>query len=144
MTALRRLREAVGMTQEKLARKVHMSECELGNVERGYRLPWPHEAKAIADVLVIAVETLFPDGYKMKKEWERRSKGTANYMPPEDPPDPRFPVRRYPPSGEFLCYKCGRILSFRADDHHPQEGDDLFCRCGAAIRDILPLEEARV
>ena len=141
MASLRALREAAGMTQEKLSKKVHMSECEFGNVERGYRLPWPHEARAIANVFHISVKTLFPEGFKLKKEWGKQSKATANYIPPDDPPDPRFPDRQYPRRGEFLCYKCYRILSFISDDNHPQAGDDLFCRCGAAIRDILPLGE---
>jgi transcriptional regulator with XRE-family HTH domain len=144
MTALRTLRESAGMTQEKLARKVHMSECELGNVERGYRLPWPHEARAIADVFVVAVETLFPDGFKLKKDWGRYTKEERCYLPPDEsePVVPRV-VLRYPKEFTVLCYRCRKQVPMRADDCHAPEDEDPKCpECGARFYQIVPLEEA--
>ena len=144
MTALRSLREAAGMTQEKLSRKVHMSECELGNVERGYRLPWPHEAQTIAEALGVAVESLFPDGFKLKKDWGRQTKEERCYLPPdESEPVVKVPLRSYP-SQPFAvrCWHCGQHVWFRADDsHRPADSDTQCPECAAIFVDIVPLEE---
>ena len=147
MTPLRTLREAAGMTQEKLSRKVHMSECELGNVERGYRLPWPHEAQTIAEVLSVPVETLFPDGFKVKKDWGNNTKAARVYLPPdESEPVVKTHLRSYPRTPfPVLCWKCGKHVWFRADDAHAPDDAIPECpSCAAPFYDIVPLEEIHV
>ena len=147
MASLRALREAAGMTQEKLSKKVHMSECELGSVERGYRLPWPHEAQTIAEVLGVAVDALFPDGFKVKKDLGNNTKAARAYLPPdESEPVLARPVRRYPRSPfTVMCWHCRKMVAMCGDDQHSPFDSDPHCpECGAIWYDIMPTEEAHV
>src|SRR5918998_1192277 len=52
---LRRLREAAGLTQEKLASRAGLSPDAVSRLERGQRKhPYPHTVRALADALDLA------------------------------------------------------------------------------------------
>jgi transcriptional regulator with XRE-family HTH domain len=146
MNLIAHYRKTNRMTQERLAEKVHMLKNYLGDIERGYQLPWASEAHTIANYFGVRVEVMFPDGFRLKKSTGRKRED-MNYVPPEPymPPEPEIPVRQYPREFKAECYHCRRRLAMRADDNHYAAGNEPHepsCLCGAVLYDIVPIEEA--
>lgn len=137
MNRLREFRRAAEMTQERLADKAFISQGHLHKIETGQVQPWEREAQAIAIVLGVEPETLFPEGYKV-----RCDDGRMAVDPPPEPPPP--PPRLYPRTDfVVMCWHCKAKLTMRADDYHPALGEDSHCpQCGARFGEIVPLEEA--
>jgi transcriptional regulator with XRE-family HTH domain len=142
MNTLRTYRKARGLTQRRLAAKVHMTQDQICKLENAQLTPWRHQANALAIVLGVTAERLFPDGFKTELNYNN---GPAThepeplYMPPEEP----VFIRRYPPRDfDVMCWKCKAHVTM-ATGASLGFGDDPACPyCGAEFGDIVPLEEA--
>lgn len=110
MNRLRAFRKADGMTQQKLAAKVHMTQNKIAVLENGSVVPWPREAEALAICLGTEPETLFPEGYKVRCDYGKHIKGADD--PPYQPePEPARPVRQYPAKFRVMCWHCKETIS---------------------------------
>ena len=59
-TRLRAVREALGVSQAELSRRVGVNQSLVSRAERGEIKPWPRLRKAAADALGVAEDSLFP------------------------------------------------------------------------------------
>lgn len=57
---IRELREAIGMSQEKLAEAANLSRPFLSTIETGSAVPTVAKAAAIANALGVTISDLFP------------------------------------------------------------------------------------
>jgi transcriptional regulator with XRE-family HTH domain len=140
MNTLRSHRKVRGLTQRRLAAKVHMMPDQISKLENGQLMPWRHQADALAIVLGVKAETLFPDGFRLKKDYNNGS-ATHEPGPPYMPPEEPVFVRDYPPR-EFgvVCWKCRAHVTMVANAE--ARLDAPTCPyCGAEFGDIAPLEE---
>jgi transcriptional regulator with XRE-family HTH domain len=143
MNTLRLHRMARGLTQEKLGLRSHLTQDQISKLENGTLTPWRHQANAIAIVLGVKAETLFPDGFKTEMNYNNGS-ASHNLEPAYDPPAEPVFVRRYP-RRDFgvMCWKCKARVTMVADSRPSAHDGDLSCYvCGAPFLDIVPLEEA--
>jgi len=148
MNRLAEYRIRAGLLQSKLAMKTHMRAPDISKVETGVRLPWAHEAAAIANVFGVRVSAIFPEGVKTRDGRADNGRKNAAEAEASAPPPPPVFVRRYP-AGPFLvmCAKCRTLFWVtQADDAHPLPDDDeATCpACAMPVRDIMPREGARV
>jgi len=57
---IKEFRERAGLTQVELARRARMASTNLNAIEHARLKPWPRVKRALAGVLKISVEELFP------------------------------------------------------------------------------------
>lgn len=144
MNRLREFRDAAGLTQDRLAAKAHTTQNRIAELERDLQ-PWRSEVCALAMALGVKTETLFPDGFKVKKGYNNGSETHQPEKMYEPDLEPAPPARPYPRrSFSVMCWKCRTTMTMKADDYHPSAFDEpLRCPvCRAWFGDIVPLEEA--
>jgi transcriptional regulator with XRE-family HTH domain len=140
MNRLRHHRKMRQLTQSKLAEKSHMTQNRVCELESGLHLPWAYEARVLADLFGLKPEALFPDGFKVKADYNNGPETHESEKPYRPDPPRLYPRRDF----TVLCSHCRTMLTMRADDYHPVMGEDLRCpQCGAQFRDIVPVEEMR-
>ncbi|MDP1809315.1 MAG: helix-turn-helix transcriptional regulator [Actinomycetota bacterium] len=61
MSKLREFRQAKGLTQTKLARKIKMANSCVSAVETGNRQPWPNFQKRVSKALGVPESEIFCD-----------------------------------------------------------------------------------
>ncbi|UCH51227.1 MAG: helix-turn-helix domain-containing protein [Chloroflexota bacterium] len=59
-TRLRKRREALNLSQTRLAYLAQVPACVISDCERGKRLPWPAARRALAEALGMPEAKLFP------------------------------------------------------------------------------------
>ncbi len=65
------LRRAMGETQRSFSRRIGEPQCNLSQIERGIRKPWPRIRKSIADALGANESDLFDDrGNPLPVDWQ--------------------------------------------------------------------------
>jgi transcriptional regulator with XRE-family HTH domain len=140
MNTLRHYRTARGLSQEKLGLRAHLTQDQISKLENGTLAPWRHQANAIAIVLGVKAERLFPDGFKTTLDYNNGS-ATHNLEPAYEPPAEPVFVRRYPRRPfVVLCWHCRSRVTMIAGE---ASGDAPTCPyCGAPFGDVMPLEEA--
>lgn len=71
MTRIEFLRREQNMTQRALAEKISNWACNIAQIERGHRKPWPRIRKDIAEALGVDEQDLFDRaGYPLEVQWE--------------------------------------------------------------------------
>ena len=128
MTTLSHLRKSRNMMQQKLAQKLHMTQYDVCLIERGERLPWPHEASAIANHFNVKIQELFPDGLKQREKVGGGYDASRVYVPPDEaslPCPPRFAV---------ACWRCGSPLHMDTPGAIPK---DAVYECPACTAQFM-------
>lgn len=71
MTRIEFLRREQGFKQKELAEMVGDWACNLAQIERGHRRPWPRIRAAIAEALNVDEADLFDDsGVPLEVDWQ--------------------------------------------------------------------------
>ncbi len=71
MTRIEFLRKEIELTQSQFARQIGESQCNISQIERGIRKPWPRVRKAISDALGVSEVDLFdPKGSPLLVDWQ--------------------------------------------------------------------------
>lgn len=133
MNLLRQYRKANGLTQQRLARKLHITQYDICLIERNVRLPWPSEAQAIAEYFGVKASVIFPDGTKEKYEPPAGYVDPRIYIPPAPEPPPAI---AYPREFRVRCWRCGAWISLESGSERPLMHEDLACFSCARPFDI--------
>lgn len=60
MNKIKETRESMGLTQTKLAEKIHISQGNLSDVENSRRPAWPKLRRRLSRILKVPQSDLFP------------------------------------------------------------------------------------
>ena len=70
MTRVEFLRRQKDKTQKELAQEIRNAPCNIAQIERGHRKPWPSIREAIAEALGVNESDLFDeDGKPLEVDW---------------------------------------------------------------------------
>ena len=70
MTRIEFLRRQQDKTQKELAQDIGHAPCNIAQIERGHRKPWPSIREAIADALGVNESDLFDvNGNPLEVDW---------------------------------------------------------------------------
>ena len=133
MNLLKHYRKINGITQQRLAAKLHLTQYDVCLIERNERLPWPREAQLICDYFGVKVSAIFPDGLKQKYEKPPDYEDPRVYVPPAPEPPPAV---AYPREFRVRCWHCGAWISLEAGSERPLMHDELACLACARPFDI--------
>ncbi len=136
MSNLRNYRIAAGYPyQWTLAEKCHVSQGAISAFEAGVKKPTRLTARAIADVLRVEPDVLFPDGYAERPKHYKTRKDDGVVMVAYDTPEPS-PAIAYPREFRVRCWRCGAWISLEVGSERPLMHDELACLSCARPFDI--------